>query len=270
MSAGERLELAVLLRRLGASTSDADTEQILGRCEGATLAASLYLAEVLDAQVTALSVGPANRENRVLAMALRAGCHRAVRIDAPGTDQMDYLSVAQVLARAVDRDRDDFDLVLCGDRAQDELLGAVGPAVAELLGIAHLRRVTGVRVEEGLVVARQRGDDCFHTYRCGFPSLLCISEFEPPPKSAVQQMLEELGELPDDEADDDGKTGRTVTRRGGALEELRADQLELDARALRRRRRLTGTAHAAHRGAHATMAQTSAELIRLLQDDRLI
>lgn len=268
MSAGEQLELAVLLRRLRVRPDEVDGEQILGRCEGATLAASLYLAEVLKARVTAFAVGPASRENRVLAMALRAGCHRAVRIDAPGVDHMDYLSVAQVLARAIDRD--DFDLVMCGDRAQDELSGAVGPAVAELLGLSHLRGVTSVHVEEGLIVARQRGDDCFHTYRCAYPSLLCISQFKPPPKSAVQQMLEELGEVPDDDDEHHEARGPTVAVRGGALEELRVDQLELDARALRRRRRLAGKPHVAHRGAHATMAQTPADLVRMLQDDRLI
>ncbi len=269
MSAAEQLRIVVLLRRLQERPGKASSDQILGRCEGAALAASLYLADELNAHVTAVAVGPAQRENRVLAMALRAGCHKAIRVDAPAVDTIDYLGIATMIAPAIDKDT--YHLVLCGDRTQDELQGAVGPAVAELLEIAHLPGIVGLHVEDGIVVARQRGDDCFHTYRCEWPSLLCIAGFKAPPKSAVQALLEEMDET--EEEPDEGELptrGRTVSVRSGALEELRLDRLDIDDEELEHRATLVGSAREAYHGPRATIVKTSSDLIRRLEDDRLL
>jgi len=269
MSDGEQIKVVVLLRRLLDKPGSIATDQILGRCEGAALAASLYLAEELDAHVTAIAVGPAKRENRVLAMALRAGCHEAIRVDASEVDELDYLGVATVIAEAIKPNG--FDLVLCGDRAQDELQAAVGPAVAELLEVAHLPGVVGLHVEDGLVVARQRDDDCFHTYRCGMSSLLCVAAFKPPPKSAVQSLLEELDE-PGEEPDkhEESSEHRVVSVNSGALSEVRLDRLDVDEDALKRRDGLGGVPRPAHHGAHATIVTSSTDLVSRLEDDRLL
>lgn len=266
----DQLQIVVLLRRLCAQPGAVHREQILGRCEGAALAASLHLASELNAQVTAIAVGPAKREDRVLAMALRAGCHRAFRVDLGDAAEVDYLGLASALVPAIERDR--YDLVLCGERSQDELQGAVGPAVAELLDIDHLSGVVGVHVEEGLVIARQRGDGCFHTYRCALPALLAISAFRPPPRSAVQAVLEDLGESPEEDARPAEREPATgpVSVRSGTIEALRLEQLGLDAGELAHRATMVGRSRPARSGPNAMMAASPRELIARLEDDRLL
>ena len=95
------LQIAVLLRRLLDAPNRPSEFEVLGQCERATLAAALKLSLELDAEVTAIAVGDARMENRVMAIALRAGCHRAVRIYGDTLGDVDVVGTARVIAAAV-------------------------------------------------------------------------------------------------------------------------------------------------------------------------
>jgi hypothetical protein len=135
--------VAILVRRALARPGQHDEEQILGPCERGALGLGLTLAEARGADAIAIAVGPARREDRVLAMALRAGCARALRVWDDGLEDLDYLGLAEVLAAAA---KDvGATIVVCGDRSVDERVGALGPAVAEVLGVAHVSGVIAAR-----------------------------------------------------------------------------------------------------------------------------
>jgi electron transfer flavoprotein beta subunit len=141
--------VAILVRRALARPGQHDEEQILGPCERGALGLGLTLAEARGADAIAIAVGPARREDRVLAMALRAGCARALRVWDDGLEDLDYLGLAEVLAAAA---KDvGATIVVCGDRSVDERVGALGPAVAEVLGVAHVSGVIAARVGGELV-----------------------------------------------------------------------------------------------------------------------
>lgn len=160
------MTVAILLRRAQARPGQHDEEQILGPCERGALALGLRLAGQRGKEAVAIAMGPARREDRVLAMALRAGCARGVRVWDEGLDDLDYLGVAEVLAAAA-RSLGAA-LVVCGDRSVDERTGGVGPAVAELLAMPHVSAVVEAgfdgedleivhRADAGLVELHLRG-----------------------------------------------------------------------------------------------------------------
>lgn len=138
------MTVAILVRRAQAKPGQHDEEQVLGPCERGALAIGLELARDLHTDAIAIAAGPGRREDRVLAMALRAGCARGVRVWGDGQDELDFLGIAEILAAAVKKIAADH--VVCGDRSVDERTGAIGPAVAELLGIAHVSGVAAARV----------------------------------------------------------------------------------------------------------------------------
>ena len=240
--------IAILLRRLQSRPGTVSDDQVLGRCERAALATGLHLREAFgDATVTVLSLGPARREDRVLAVALRSGCDRAVRVFDHKVEDLDYLGTATVLAKAVEHIG--VDLLLCGDRTQDELTGAIGPAVAELLGRPHVSGVVDAQADGASVIATRRGRGELHQFRCALPVVLCVSSFPPQPEDAS-----------------DG----AATSRSQSIEELDLSTLGLDLRALEYRRNLLGRARATRPGLNATIASSAADLVSRMVEGHLL
>lgn len=104
--------------------------------------------------VFAITLGPKQRASEVLRTALAMGCDEGVVINA--NSELDNLSVAKALAAAI-KAEGGCDLVLLGKLAIDDNGSAVGPMVAELLGIPHVSVVskldisgTNVRVERDI------------------------------------------------------------------------------------------------------------------------
>lgn len=246
----DRPRIAVLLRRLCDAPGHVDEDEVLGRCERAALAAALVLRSELRATVTAIAMGPPTREDRVLAMSLRAGCDHAIRVWDSHLPELDYLGVAQILAAALATSR--FDLILCGDRSQDQRQGATGPAVAQLLEIPHLGRLVDLRADRDRrdrIVCTRRAAGALHELACSLPALLCVASFP---------------------ADRRPADGDESVSRDGVIEELSLDALEIDSRALAHRGRLLGITRERHPGTNATLVTSPADLVKRLESDRIL
>jgi electron transfer flavoprotein beta subunit len=240
---GERLRVAVLLRRLRPRNRRSRTPDLLGRCERAALATALAVKREAGAQVTALAVGPARYEQRALQLALRAGCDRAVGVLYPAADSVDYLGVARVIAAALRRDP--VDLVVCGSRSQDEVVGAVGPAVAELLDLPHLSSLVDLSLQDGTIVAVRRAAGKLHRFSCRPPLVACIDEFR---RAAV-----------------DG--ARAASR--AEVVSVQLGELDVRAAELSVRSDFAGSARTT-RARAATIVSGAAELVSRLADDELL
>lgn len=136
--------LVVLVQRLHQALGE-PAPGLLGRCERAALDAAVALARGLGGTLTALSMGTEEHQGPVLAAARAAGCDAAVRVHAPDCDDLDYLGVATILGAAARTLG--CDALLCGDSSENERTGAVGPAVAEILGVPHLTGVLAIAAE---------------------------------------------------------------------------------------------------------------------------
>jgi len=259
--------VAVLLRRLQARPGTTSDDEVLGRCERGALVMAVSIAEAMGSAVTAIAVGPARREDRVLAVALRAGCRRAVRIGDEGLDDIDYFGLAQILAAAVTWAG--ASVIVCGDRSEEEGTGAIGPAVAELLGAAHVTAVAEARVDGEVLLIERVADGHRQRLRVTAPVVLAAQ----PPLVAPR--------VP--RTDDDERTSPPLVRRAptpapiagapGAVVSIEAmdlDRLGLDPRALAHRRATAGRLRAVRGQQRAALATSPADLIARLRADHLV
>jgi electron transfer flavoprotein alpha/beta subunit len=121
-------------------------------------------------ETVALAVAP---DDRVLAAARAAGAARAVRVWDAALETTDYLGIGYALAAAVRAIGDPAatpTVILAGDRGR----GAVGPAVAERLGVPLLGQVLRVELRDGKVVVRRRARDVVRTYGATPPAVCCL------------------------------------------------------------------------------------------------
>lgn len=243
------LRIAVLLRRLRVRPDLPDPHRLLGPCEGAALAAALTLRGELGATATAIAIGPARREDRVLAVALRAGCDRAVRVFDHELEEVDYFGTATVLAAAVRRSG--FDLVLCGDRAGDEPRGAIGPALAELLAIHHVSRVVDARRDDaGRLVVTRAADGRVTRLAMPVPALLALARFDRRPAN-----------------DDETTPGAS---RSAAMEQLDLTDLGLSRSELAARAAYRGSLRPVSGPNRGTILPTATALVQRLRDEHLL
>ncbi|HKA89386.1 MAG TPA: hypothetical protein VKE22_17080 [Haliangiales bacterium] len=171
----------VLLRRLRAHPDGSPAPDVVGSCDAAALAAAV----ALGGEVAVVAAGP-EREDEALRFALRRGAGRAARVWGDGLAGVDYHGVARVLAAAARRL--DAQLILTGDSSQDEGQGAVGPAVAEVLGVPHLTSAVGVAVEAPSVIATRRERGMVRTLKLPLPAVVTVRATAaplPPPADGV-------------------------------------------------------------------------------------
>jgi electron transfer flavoprotein beta subunit len=250
------MRVVVLLRRLRGRPDGQTAPGLLGRCDEAALAAALSLRGE-DTSITALAAGP-EREVDVLSRAVGSGATRAVRIGDPLLDSLDYHGIARVLASAARHLG--YDLILAGDRSEDEVQGAVGPAVAELLSIPHLTSVLDLRAEGRSVLATRRERGMVRTLKLALPALITVASWGRGPEAHAESA----------EAGQGNGSAAPASVSDTQIETLDLATLGIAAPELKHRDRCLGKAHAVRVVRNATMVQGSGELIARLKSDRLL
>ncbi len=242
------LKLVVLLRRLRSRPDGATASELLGCCDVAALEVALAVrAASPGAQLTAIAAGAAEREDPVLRRALAAGADRAIRIDDPALESVDYHGIGRVLAAA--SRQAGFDLLLSGDRSEDEVQGAVGPAVAEQLGVPQLTGVLELSLDGATrsLLATRRDAGAVRTLRLPLPALVTI---------VSAGSAKRLGE--------DAAAGQRK------IDTLDLAALGIQALELKHRDRCLGRAHPVRVVRNATVVADPDELLARLRDDRLL
>jgi electron transfer flavoprotein beta subunit len=128
-------------------------------------------------EIVAMTLGP-DKASEALRVALAMGADAGVHINDPKFESRNELFAAHVLAEAVKKDPDGFDLIVCGKYNIDLDAGAVGPALAEYLDWPHVGAVTGLDVSEDgkSLVARRRIEGAEEVVECNLPALLTIEK----------------------------------------------------------------------------------------------
>lgn len=119
----------------GKSVATSDLKWIINPYDEFAVEAALRLKEKHGGTVTIVSWGP-QRVVESIRTALAMGADSGVLIDDPAIEGSDSLTVAKILAAAVQELKPD--VVLCGSRAVDYDEAQRGPMVAELLQWPHL------------------------------------------------------------------------------------------------------------------------------------
>ncbi len=128
----------------GRSLDPADVKWITGPYDEYALEEAIRIKEAKGAEVVALSVG-GDTAKEVLRNALALGADSAVLLKGDG--QGDALAVAQMIATYA-KDKG-FDLILCGNKGIGGDNAAMGPMLAELLGVAQANVVVKLELGEG-------------------------------------------------------------------------------------------------------------------------
>jgi electron transfer flavoprotein beta subunit len=196
----------------------------LNEWDGFSLEAALALREATgDGEVVALTVGDEEAEEALLGC-LAKGADRGVRIWDETLAGAEPLTVARVLAAAVEREAPD--LVLCGVQSSDSVNGATGIALAGLLDLPHVavvKRLDYDAASATATVERELEGGLVEVLRVRTPALLTIQTGINQPRYATLRAIKQAREKP-------------LTLEG--LGDLGLDPAELESAAGSRRREL--------------------------------
>lgn len=136
-----------------------------------TLEAALKLADSMGAEVTILSMAPANGIE-TMRKGLAMGAHRGVLVTDPALAGSDAWSTTQVLAAALRTL--EFDLVLAGFDTSDGVGGVVGAGIATLLKLPLLSSAAKIEPDEaaGTVRVRRISATGFDVLEATMPALI--------------------------------------------------------------------------------------------------
>ena len=161
------------------------------------LHAALALRTASPCRITALAVGSLTDQRAALVAALHAGCEHAVCVsfgelgETDGDDssppELTQMGVAEIVRASLTRLG--CDVLLCNDRPHDPARGALGPMVAELLGVPHVTGVVALELEgddgDRCLFVEQRGDRALHQFRCPIPVVLGVRAHPGPAEASA-------------------------------------------------------------------------------------
>jgi electron transfer flavoprotein beta subunit len=165
-------ETVVKIAGDGKSVETDGIKYIIGPYDEYSLEAAVQIKSEAGGNVTALSMGP-SRVTEALRSCLAKGADAAVHINTDGSENDDALMVASALAAQI-KSMDGFDLVFTSTKGSDSDRGAVGPMLAELLGVPYVGLVTDVQVSDGkLTCKRDVEGGVTETFTVSTPAVVC-------------------------------------------------------------------------------------------------
>ncbi len=140
---------------IDASGKDLDREWLkykMNEFDDHALEEALLLKEEVGGAVTAVALD-GGEVDKLLFTAAAKGADRLVKVRGDFPTPLNSHAMARALAGAIQGL--DYDLILTGVQAVDELDGQVGVLLAHYLGIPHVSVVTGVQVHDGKAVVHK-------------------------------------------------------------------------------------------------------------------
>lgn len=128
-------------------------------------------------EIVALTLGP-DKAGEVLRTALAMGADKGVHINDDKLVSNNEVFSAFVVAEAIKKDAEGFDLVICGKQTIDLDAGTFGPALAEFLGWPHVGAVTALDFSDDgkRFTARRRIEGAEEVVECDLPALLTVEK----------------------------------------------------------------------------------------------
>ncbi len=183
----------------GCSLDPADVKWIISPYDEYALEEAIRIKEGKGAEVVALTVG-GDAARDVLKNALALGADSAVLLKGDG--QGDAYAVAQMIA-AYAKDKG-FDLFLCGNKGLGGDNAAMGPMLAELLGIAQANVVVKLELGDGTFRAEREIEGGSEVVEGALPAVITAQKGLNEPRyaslkgimAAKKKTIEELDAAP--------------------------------------------------------------------------
>lgn len=133
---------------------------------------AVQLKEAQGGKVTVITMGPENAKN-ALKECISVGADRAVLVSDGAFAHSDTLATSNILAEAIKK-LGDFDLILCGKQAIDSETGAIGPGLAERLGLPQVTFVSKIDVIEDKMIVRRETVEGYEVVETQIPVLFTV------------------------------------------------------------------------------------------------
>jgi electron transfer flavoprotein beta subunit len=160
------------------------------------LEAALQIKRHHGAHITTLSMGPPMAEE-ILRESLAMGADRGILLTDPRMAGADTLITSYTLARAIQKECPDFDLILCGCHTSDSETAQVGPQLAEELDIAGVAYVEQIQISGRRVRMQRESDDFLETLEMDMPGLITVTTTGYLPRYAPMSGLQDAFEAGD-------------------------------------------------------------------------
>jgi electron transfer flavoprotein beta subunit len=183
----------------GRSLDPADVKWITSPYDEYALEEAIRIKEAKSAEVVAISVGGDSVKD-VLKNALALGADSAVLLKGDG--QGDAFAVAQMIA-AYAKDKG-FDLILCGNKGLGGDNAAMGPMLAELLGVAQANVIVKLELGDGTFKAEREIEGGSEVVEGALPAVITAQKGLNEPRyaslkgimAAKKKTIEELDAAP--------------------------------------------------------------------------
>jgi len=143
----ETAEAEIKIASSGKSIEKSSLVFDINECDDYALEEALRIREKFGGTVIAITVGPEDADN-TLRKCLARGADKAIRLTDTKFEDSDSYAVAKILHKVI-RDMP-FNIILTGALADDDGYTAVGPILAELLGIPHVTMVKKIELKANI------------------------------------------------------------------------------------------------------------------------
>lgn len=147
---------------------------ILNPCDDFAIKRALEIKKKFkNAKVCAISMGPMQAKS-VLEYALACGCDRAILLCDKAFAGSDTLCTGKILSQAIKKLVPDYNLIICGQFAQDGDTAQTGPTIAGFLDIAVASFVDEIiNSDIKLSILKQKTKDGINILEVKNPCLVC-------------------------------------------------------------------------------------------------
>jgi len=184
---------AMVQVREGGSAVEVEDKYTLNFFDSLAVEEALRIKEqVGSGKVTVVTLGT-QKSVEALRTGVAMGADEAVLLDDPALIGGDEYVTAKALAQAIKNM--EYDLILCGREAFDDSSGAVGPLVAEFLGIPHITVAVKIEVssEQRTVTVEREVEGGKEILKAPLPVLLSaqkgLNEPRVPPITGVMKAM---------------------------------------------------------------------------------
>ncbi len=203
---------------------------IINEFDNHAIEQAILLKERVGGEVTVIAPEADGVEDMLYTTAAK-GADRMIKLTGDFEDGVNNHALARALTSAIQEIQPQ--LILTGVQANDDLDGAVGPLVAELLGMPYVGYISGVSIEGDKATARKEyPGGLIAEMEVNLPAVFGIQAGEEPPRyvaiSKVRQMMNSatIDELDVPELDSSG--GLSVSRMYLPESADRAEMIEGD------------------------------------------
>jgi electron transfer flavoprotein beta subunit len=159
------------------------------------LEAALQIKSRHSGNITAITMGPPMAEE-VLYEAIAMGADDGILLSDPAMAGGDTYATSYILARTIERQCPDFDLVLCGCFTSDSETSQVGPQLAEELDIPAAAYVEDFEIKGRKVRMQRISDNFLEIMELAMPGLMTITTRSYVPRYPTLGSLDEAFEHP--------------------------------------------------------------------------